>query len=79
MERTTTPDTRSAVPGGSGDGKDVGELVGELWELIKAYLRQETIDPIKGLGRYVLFGVAGALLVGTGAILLAVGLSLIHI
>lgn len=53
--------------------KDVGELVPELWDLIKRYLRQEAVDPIKGVGRFVGFGVAGALLVGTGAVLLAVG------
>lgn len=49
------------------------ELVAELWDLIKAYVRQETIDPIKGVGRFVAFGTGGALLIGTGAIFLAVG------
>lgn len=55
------------------EGKDVGALVGELWELVKAYVRQEAVDPIRGVGRYVLFGVAGALLVGAGVSLLAIG------
>jgi hypothetical protein len=49
------------------------QLVVELRELILAYFRQEAIDPIKSLGRYVLFGLAGALLLGLGVVLLGVG------
>ena len=45
----------------------------ELRDLVIAYFRQETIVPLQSLGRYLLFGVAGALLLGTGFILLGVG------
>ena len=48
-------------------------IVLELRDLIVAYFRQETIVPLQSLGRYLLFGVAGALLLGTGFILLGVG------
>lgn len=48
-------------------------LVLELRDLVVAYFRQETVVPLKSLGRYVLFGVGGALLLGTGVILLGVG------
>jgi hypothetical protein len=49
------------------------QLILELRELVVAYFRQEAIDPIKSLGRYILFGLAGALLLGLGVVLLGVG------
>ena len=49
------------------------EQLRELKELIIAYFKQETIDPLKGLVRYVAFGLLGALLMGTGICFLAIG------
>ena len=54
-------------------GAPLPQIILELRDLIVAYFRQETIVPLKSLGRYVLFGLAGALLLGTGFILLGVG------
>ena len=48
------------------------EQVRELKELVIAYFKQETIDPLKGLARYVGFGLLGALLMGTGICFLAI-------
>lgn len=48
----------------------MGQLVVELRELIVEYCKQETVVPLKQLGRYVTFGLLGALLLGTGAVLL---------
>jgi hypothetical protein len=45
----------------------------ELKELLIAYFKQETIDPLKGLARYVGFGLLGAMLIGTGICFLAIG------
>jgi membrane protein implicated in regulation of membrane protease activity len=50
------------------------EQVRELKELLIAYFKQETIDPLKGLVRYVGFGLLGALLMGTGIFFVAMGL-----
>lgn len=53
--------------------KSLPTLASELWELVTTYAKQETIDPLKRLGRFLGFGVPGALLFGTGLVLLAIG------
>jgi len=50
------------------------QLVIELKDLVVAYLKQETVVPLKQLGRYLAFGIAGSLLMGVGVILWALGL-----
>jgi hypothetical protein len=55
-------------------GDNPQQDVRELKDLVVAYAKQETIEPLKGLGRYVGYGLAGALLMGTGACFLAIGL-----
>ncbi|HKA92795.1 MAG TPA: hypothetical protein VKE97_03265 [Acidimicrobiia bacterium] len=47
------------------------QLVTELWQLIVAYFRQETIVPLQQLGRWIAFGILGSLLLGVGVLLLA--------
>ena len=46
----------------------------ELKDLVVGYARQETIDPLKSLGRYLGFGVGGAIAVGLGCVLLLLAL-----
>lgn len=46
------------------------QQVTEIWELIVAYTKQETVDPLKSLGRYLAWGLGGALLLGIGGIFL---------
>jgi hypothetical protein len=43
----------------------------ELVDLVVTYTKQETVDPLKRLGKTVAFGVAGAMLVGIGGVFLA--------
>ncbi|MHB1533538.1 MAG: hypothetical protein ACYC1D_02825 [Acidimicrobiales bacterium] len=45
----------------------------ELVSLVLAYAKQETVDPVKALGRYLLWGVSGAVFVAVGGFLLALG------
>ncbi len=46
----------------------------EVAQMVIDYAKQETVEPIKGLGRYLGFGLAGATLIGFGMIFMAVGL-----
>lgn len=64
--------TTPAAPS-EAEGRPLPDLLSELWELVQAYVKQETVDPIKGVGRFVAYGVAGAFLVGIGVVLLSVG------
>jgi hypothetical protein len=50
--------------------KSIPQTISELWELTKDYARQETVDPLKGVARYVAFGVGGALLGAIGVVML---------
>jgi len=56
------------------EDKSVPQVLGELKELTVTYAKQETVEPIKGLGRFVGFGVGGSFLLGVGICLLALGL-----
>ncbi len=42
--------------------------LGELFDLVKDYARQETLDPLKGAGRWLGFGVLGSVLLMIGGI-----------
>lgn len=44
--------------------------VDDVLSLTKAYVKQETLGPLKGAGRWIAFGVAGAIAVGIGVVLL---------
>ena len=51
----------------------IPQAVTELWELVVAYFKQETTEPLKGLARVIGFGILGSLLLGAGVIFIAVG------
>ena len=36
--------------------KGTGEVIGDLWQLVRDYAKQETIDPLKSIGRFLGFG-----------------------
>ena len=50
--------------------KSISEIVQDLWDLLVAYARQETIDPLRNIGRYLAFGVGGMIVVTLGVFLL---------
>ena len=57
---------RSSAAQGAGGAKDVVRLA-------VAYAKQETVDPIKQLGRYLAFGASGAIFMGFGLVLMTLG------
>lgn len=50
------------------------ETVDELKELVVAYARQETVEPLKQLGAWAGFGLAGAICMAIGGLLVCLGL-----
>lgn len=64
-----------ASPSPSADSQDkaLSAQAAELWDLVRAYALQETVEPIKGLGKYAAFGIAGSILVSLGLVLLLLG------
>ncbi len=54
--------------------KGVGGQVADLKDLVVGYAKQETVDPLKTLGRYLGYGIAGSVAIGGGLILLLLAL-----
>jgi hypothetical protein len=65
-------DARAETPS-QGATPPIPQLVLELRDLIVEYFKQETVVPLRQLGRYVTYGLLGALLLGIGAVLLGIG------
>ena len=42
----------------------------EVWELVVAYFKQETIEPLKGVARFLAWGAAGSFALGIGFVML---------
>jgi hypothetical protein len=54
--------------------KSTADVIQDIWQLTKDYARQETVDPLKALGRFVAMGLAGVLLLGLGLMFLSLAL-----
>ena len=61
-EKTTSSST-------AGEGASLGDVV----EFVKTYAKQETVGPLKGAGRWIGFGLAGAFLMGLGLLFVTLG------
>jgi hypothetical protein len=59
--------------GSTTTSRDPGTQISEAIELVKGYARQETLDPLRNTGRFLGFGLAGAFLLGLGALMLILG------
>ena len=56
-----------------GDPTDLPSHAQDLWQLVVGYVKQETIEPVRGLGRFLAFGLAGSALLGLGLVVLFLG------
>ena len=54
--------------------REAPPTIAESVDLVKAYAKQETIGPLKGAGRWLGMGVAGAITLGLGLALVLLGL-----
>lgn len=52
---------------------DLPKQISELYELVVEYVKSQTINPLKRLGRYIGMGIVGALFISTGLILVSIG------
>jgi len=62
---------------GSKSEADAGRLRqsgSDTVQLVIDYVKQETLEPLKGVGRFLLFGIAGSAALCIGLVLLLVGL-----
>ncbi len=59
------------APDHAREDKTVPQVISELKELTVTYAKQETVDPLRNVGRFVGFGVGGSFLLGIGLCLLA--------
>lgn len=54
--------------------KSFQEVLQELWALLRDYAKQETVGPLKNLGRQLGLGLAGSLAVALGVFLLGISI-----
>ncbi len=48
--------------------------IADQFDLIKTYARQQTLDPLKGAGRWVSMGLLGSVLLTIGGVSMTIGL-----
>jgi cytochrome c biogenesis protein CcdA len=52
---------------------DKGGNIAQTIQLVKDYARQETLGPLRGAGRWLAFGIAGAILLGAAGAFAVLG------
>ncbi len=51
--------------------KSIPAVLADLWDLLKTYAKQEAVDPLKAVPRFLALGVASSILLGLGIVLLS--------
>lgn len=47
---------------------------GDYFDLVKAYAKQETVEPLRGVGRWLGFGIGGSVLLVIGGVTLTMSM-----
>jgi hypothetical protein len=68
----TRPPSARGVPA---EPKSFSDLLNEFAGMVITYVKQETVDPIRALGRFLGLGLAGALLIAIGWVVLALAVT----
>lgn len=66
----SAPDARSG--NSTNQANNTGQIA-QTFQLVKDYARQETLGPLRGAGRWLAFGAAGALFLGLGSAFIVLG------
>ena len=74
MAQPTSKSTSLKPPWAKEEAKSPQQLAGEFKDLVVDYAKQETVDPLKTLGKYLGFGLSGSILVGSGLTIMLLGL-----
>ena len=51
------------------EDKTTADVVNDLWQLVRDYAKQETVDPLKTIGRFLALGLGGAVLLSLGVVM----------
>ncbi|MCU1504570.1 MAG: hypothetical protein JWM12_3924 [Ilumatobacteraceae bacterium] len=70
---TRTSSTPATTPGKRIVPPDDSASIGSVIKLVKDYVRQETIGPLRGAGKWLALGAVGAVLLGFATALLVLG------
>lgn len=54
--------------------KGTGDVIADLWQLVRDYAKQETIDPLRSIGRFLGLGLLGAVLLALGVFFAAMAI-----
>ncbi len=57
-----------------GDPTDIPAHAQDLWHLVVGYVKQETVEPVRGIGRFLGWGLAGSAALGLGFVVFFLGL-----
>ena len=75
-DTTSDPNSSSngAASGTRTRAQSPSEQFADTVQMVKAYARQETLDPVKTAGKWIAFGLVGAICIGLATALLTLGL-----
>ena len=54
-----------------GEDKGVGDIASDLWQLLRDYAKQEIVDPLAALKRFMTYGFGGAIALALGLFFLS--------